>query len=165
MTPSTRNMPPRITIVGIGSAHGDDAIGWRVILELSQHEALPCRLAIVRHPVDLIECMEGVDELHVCDACWGSQPGRIHRWTWPDSALESFGWSGTHDMHVVGALQLAQTLGVAPKVIVVWGIEATRFQAADHLTDTSETAIRVMSQQLRQEVQSALGNVSASPWA
>ena len=165
MTPSTRNMPPRITIVGIGSAHGDDAIGWRVIHELSQHEALPCRLAIVRHPVDLIECMEGVDELHVCDACWGSQPGRIHRWTWPDSALESFGWSGTHDMHVVGALQLAQTLGVAPEVIVVWGIEATRFQPSDHLTDTSETTIRVMSQQLRHEVRAALGNASARPSA
>jgi hydrogenase maturation protease len=163
MTPSSRNTPPRITIAGIGSAHGDDAIGWRVIHELSQHEALPCRLTLARHPVDLIECMEGVDQLHVCDACWGSQPGRIHRWTWPDSALESFGWSGTHDMHVVGALQLAHALGVAPKVIVVWGIEAARFQPAHHLSDTSETAIREMSQQLRQEVRTILEIASASP--
>ena len=46
------NMPHEIAVVGIGSQHGDDCIGWRVIDEVDQGvEGVHC--VKIRVPIDL----------------------------------------------------------------------------------------------------------------
>jgi Ni,Fe-hydrogenase maturation factor len=72
----------RILIVGLGSAHGDDQAGWLVVKNLaSQCQEYPditvCRASI---PLDLLDWIEGIDVLHICDACESTKsPAKLHR--------------------------------------------------------------------------------------
>ena len=142
----------RITIVGIGTPHGDDSIGWHVVQELGQSGILPCQLVVARNPIELLDHMEMSEKLHICDACWGEQPGRIHRWQWPQEELTGFRWTGTHDFDVVGALHLGQQLSLLPRETVLWGIEAIRFEAGDSLSESSRQAIRNLAKLIQQEI-------------
>lgn len=65
------SQPQRILVAGLGSPYGDDQAGWLVVEKL----ALQCREdpdIMVRRasiPLDLLDWMEGVDVLPICDAC------------------------------------------------------------------------------------------------
>ncbi len=95
----------KVLVAGLGSAHGDDQAGWLVaeqvlknvsgtleaseaqdengMSESSRHlfQHVVVRRAII--PLDVLDWLEGVSILHVCDAFEATQShGKLHRFTW-----------------------------------------------------------------------------------
>ena len=117
---------PESLIVGIGSPHGDDQAGWLVVDQLSK----TCRqrhvaMGKASAPVDLLDWIDGIEQLVVCDASRGlGQVGTIRRWSWPNDGLQQARWSGTHDLSLPEVLQLAQRLDRLPHQVAIWSVEA-----------------------------------------
>lgn len=112
-------------VVGVGSDHGDDRLGW-LLADWLQDRALPgvC-VRKARTPLQLLDWLTDISQLVVVDACRGSgQPGDIQRFTWPDVPALGGTFAGTHDVGLVEALRLAETLGSLPARVVVWGVTA-----------------------------------------
>lgn len=133
----------RTLIVGIGSPHGDDRAGWlvadRLAAVLGPNQAEIRRAA---SPMDLLDWLDDVGRLVICDACRGLQrAGQLRRWNWPASELPPVAWSGTHDLPLPAALALAQRLGRLPEQVVVWAIEGAGGSAADSLSVEVAAAI------------------------
>lgn len=83
----------QILFVGLGSHHGDDQIGWLVADRLATERDLPSSVAIRKAaiPLDLLDWLEGVDCLHVCDASQSAaSSGKLQRWDW-DNATKHAG--------------------------------------------------------------------------
>ena len=69
-----------VMVMGLGSPHGDDQVGWCVIDNLEQDGVVVAALRKVKDPVDILEDLAGVERLFVVDACKsGGQPGSITR--------------------------------------------------------------------------------------
>jgi len=115
-----------ILVVGVGSAHGDDQIGWLVAKELMRRSIRDCRVRVAATPLEILNWLEDCTHLHVIDACHGTDPpGTIYRLPWPCSEMELGEWSGTHDFDLTSVLGLAQQLEQLPSRVVVWGVEMT----------------------------------------
>lgn len=111
-------------LVGVGSPHGDDQLGWEVAkrMQRTQHNDMTVRLA--RTPTDLLDWLACVERLVVCDACRGAgKVGGVHRWTWPTNQLETLRWSGTHDVSLPAVLALAEQLERLPECVTIWAVE------------------------------------------
>ena len=126
------SQPGRL-IVGIGSAHGEDQVGWLVAEEvrrlLFQVPADPrVDVRIAKSPLDLLNWLDECgnnpfDGLLICDACRGPEgSGSVRRWIWPTDELKHFRFSGTHDFGLAATLTLADQLGRLPPVVAIWGI-------------------------------------------
>ncbi len=74
----------RTLFVGLGSPHGDDQIGWLVADRLAGDDTLPTTVTLKKAviPLDLLDWLEVIDCLHVCDAFQGAMPGELRRWEW-----------------------------------------------------------------------------------
>src|SRR5690242_14779067 len=107
--------------VGFGSSHGDDRVGWMVADALAPR--FPPR-AIVRHaaaPIDLLDWLDGVERLALCDACRGIGPvGTWRRWPSPLEELPAARVRHSHDVGLAATLELAQRLGQLPRDIRLW---------------------------------------------
>lgn len=119
-------MDTETLIVGIGSAHGDDQIGWRVAERIEQGIGQAgARVRKARSPVELMDWLDGVQRLVICDACRGlGRVGQVQRWTWPAQNVVGATWSGTHDLPLPAVLQLAERLGRLPPEVIIWSMEA-----------------------------------------
>jgi hydrogenase maturation protease len=124
-------------IYGIGSPNGDDQIGWCVVERLRSHlsQAWHAKSGLV--PMDLLNHLEGIVELHIVDACEGEEEeevGTIHRWEWPMQQLVSNPVSTSHDFSLSMTLELAASLGILPINVTVWGIVGKMFGPQDSLS-------------------------------
>lgn len=136
-------------IVGLGSPHGDDQAGWRVIdhlhaAGLSQDEA---RAAPT--PAALWDWCSSQCDLTVCDASDdGAAPGRIHRWRWPDDPFPARA-SGTHDLPLSEVLAIGVTLGCLPTHVTIWTISGAAFGAGRETSPEVLTASARLAEVLR----------------
>lgn len=120
-------------IVGIGSAHGDDRVGWLVAEQLREFaDRNQFELRIAKSPADLLDWLEGNQRLVICDACHGQgEIGELSRWLWPAPDISEITMSGTHNLSLPTVLTLAEKLGRLPNEVVIWAIEgATRQSTA-----------------------------------
>lgn len=149
-------MSAKILFVGIGSPHGDDQLGWHVADALADRlqtsdTAFPeevttglnspmlskGHIAVRKagNPVDVLDWIEGIERLIICDACRsGGPPGLAYRWNWPDRAIELVRSNGSHDLGLAGVLRLADRLQRIPPVVIVWGVEADGLKPQDDLS-------------------------------
>jgi hydrogenase maturation protease len=144
--------------VGIGSPHGDDQAGWFVADHLQRRVNslgdVLVRRAVV--PLDLLDWLDGVDHLHLCDACQsGAAPGKLLRWqwtaahdrphdknaSWPFNGLGALRSAGTHDCGLGQTLFLAERLKRLPAEVTVWGIEGRSFEPCESVSDEIQTAL------------------------
>ena len=135
-------------VVGLGSSHGDDRAGWLVAELLQQHSWQGVEIHIAKSPADLLDWIDGINQLVICDACYGmGQVGDLHRWSWPSDAIADAELSGTHNFSLPTVLELANRLGRLPQEIEIWAIEGRNHsphadvspkvrEAAQHLADT-----------------------------
>ncbi len=131
----------RTLVVGIGSPHGDDQVGW-LVAERLQHE-LPAGTDLRRAsaPGQLLDWLSDVDRLYVCDAC-DAMGGELkqqssthtHRWEWPAPVGMPVRSSGSHSFGLPQALGLAERLGTLPDSVVIYGIPGRRFEAFAELS-------------------------------
>jgi hydrogenase maturation protease len=113
----------RRVVIGIGSAHGQDAIGWRIVECLGRLGIDDVACEFARTPSEILDRCEGIDSLHLVDACIGPESGRLHQLQWPDERIVSLRWTSTHGIDVPGALQLATELGMLPASVTIWVME------------------------------------------
>lgn len=119
----------RTLVVGLGSSHGEDQAGWLVADQLARlagrPDSLPdCTVRRALIPLDLLDWLGGVERLVLCDACEAiDEPGRLHRWTWPDPAIAGCRSLTSHDFDLSNVLQMAAVLGQLPREVTIWGIE------------------------------------------
>ena len=114
-------------VIGIGSYHGDDQVGWFVAQQLARRLRDKADVRQALSPMDILNWIEGARRLLICDACRGSgEPGTIRRWTWPAAELERLSWSGTHSLGLPETLALAEQLGHRLHQTIIWTVEADR---------------------------------------
>jgi hydrogenase maturation protease len=146
----------RILVAGLGSPHGDDAIGWRVVDLLADHARMrytagdrpPATFRKFRTPIDLVSGLADIDQLHLVDA--GAAEGdaspvtRIdYRSSEDRSRLQSLWSVGTHDLGCLEALRLAESLDVLPPSVTIWVARGSGFAP---LTDLSPLASESIEQ-------------------
>ncbi|MHB8257823.1 MAG: hydrogenase maturation protease [Acidiferrobacterales bacterium] len=120
----------RIHIVGVGSPHGDDRLGWVAAGELRRSAGLaalpPLTLTIAerdRPGMDLLQGLEGLTALIVVDAvCTGLAPGTLHRLT-GDEIGGAAGTLSSHGFGLAAALELGRAMGCLPPRVAVFGLE------------------------------------------
>lgn len=131
--------PLPIRIVGLGSDQGDDAVGWSVVKAVNrklQNPAIQGRC--VATGAALLELLDGQGTLVVVDAvCSGGVPGTLHRLTWPIDRLERMRHWSTHGLGLAEALPLAQTLGLLPPRVEVWGVEIDSSATHAHVAEAA----------------------------
>lgn len=122
-------------IVGVGSAHGDDRIGWIVCDRLAGElktagSENDIEVVKLKSPIELMNWLpeersaKAPRRLIICDACSGlGGVGEVAHWQWPSTVFGDLHWSGTHDFSVLQTLTLADTLGRLPQSVDIWGIE------------------------------------------
>jgi hydrogenase maturation protease len=144
---------PKTLIVGLGSPHGDDQLGWRVAerlaLELASSD-IDVRTA--RSAGELLDWLGGFDQLIVCDACENQgSPGRVHCWNWPAAELSLARASGSHDFGLASTLALADELGYLPGVVIVVAVEEQKHgPAAEMSPEVAESVPQVVELILRE---------------
>lgn len=137
--PASRSLP---LIIGIGSPHGNDQIGWKVIEQLTS-QANSCWLGEFRKaavPHDLLDWLAAERPVHIVDAL-ASDANAPLRLTIAYDAQGSLQASfqdeedierncvfphlqsnSTHHFDLLSVLQLANALGNLPTQLVLWAI-------------------------------------------
>jgi len=112
-------------VVGLGSPHGDDQLGWVVVDRLRPRLPAGITADKVHGGLELLECLEGHEAAVVIDAAApAGRPGTIRSFAWPSTKLAHCGPWSTHGLGLVQALQLAETLGRLPQRVNIYTIEA-----------------------------------------
>jgi hydrogenase maturation protease len=120
-------MGSTLRVVGVGSPHGDDRVGWWLADRLAGGSRAGVEVVRAATPLDLIDDLDGVGTLIVADAVrgGGGPRGSVVIRRWPDEADLGAGRDGsTHGLGVVEALSLAVALGRLPGRVILFGIEA-----------------------------------------
>lgn len=114
-----------IRVVGVGSPHGDDQVGWRLAEGLAIETGSGIEAAVIADPIDLLGHLDGCETLIVLDACrTGRPPGTVTCLSWPEARLEATGGRSTHGFGVASALALADALGRLPPSVILFAVEA-----------------------------------------
>ncbi len=108
--------------VGIGSPHGDDRVGWEIARRLSRRKSSSLVVRSACTPAELLDWLEEIDILDICDAVASNEPGSLLCWSWPAAEIERAPFRGTHDMTLQAALMLAAELKRLPRCTRIWGV-------------------------------------------
>jgi hydrogenase maturation protease len=144
-------------IVGFGSHNGDDQFGWRVAERLSsQPWNVPLRIQIARSPGNLLDWLDGVEHLIVCDACQGLGPaGSLHAVNWPSPGLLGSRSSFSHGMTLPSALELAKALNRLPAKVKMIMVEARQYNTGCEMSPEVAAAVPRIVELIRLEIQHA----------
>jgi hydrogenase maturation protease len=112
-------------IVGVGSPHGDDQLGWLAIDRLRPRLSSGTSAEKVHGGVEILEILEGHDAAVIIDSARpAGLPGTRRVFTWPCPELAQVASVSTHSLGVVEALNLAETIGSLPRCVRIHTIEA-----------------------------------------
>jgi hydrogenase maturation protease len=112
-------------ILGLGSPHGDDQLGWVAIDRMRPRLPAGTYAHKIRGGFDLIEYLEGHDTAVVIDAASpAGRPGSIRSFTWPCPELVHCILLSSHGLGLVEAIQLTEALGRLPQHLKIYTIEA-----------------------------------------
>lgn len=123
-----------VGVLGIGSPHGDDAVGWRLIERLQERCDLPAAVAAVT-PMRLLDHIQPEGDLVIVDACAVElPPGTLVRCVWPDPRIAVGRHRSTHEFGVAETLRMAEALGRLSGRVVVFGVAIAAPIPGDTLT-------------------------------
>jgi hydrogenase maturation protease len=129
-------------VIGLGSNHGDDRIGWEVVAQLQAMRLARIQTYCTSDPLTIVDVSTNCSLLIVIDACLGTDsPGTVHRLVWPDSRLTATEGVSSHGVGLVAALRLAEALGKLPPRVIVFAIEADSGEPGSMLNPLVEAAI------------------------
>lgn len=116
----------RLAIVGVGSPHGDDQVGWLAIDRLRPDLPTDVRAVKVSGGADILELLtDGHDEVVIIDAAAPAGcPGLFRSFQWTGRTPGGCAPSGTHGLGLVEALHLAEALGRLPRIVLIATVEA-----------------------------------------
>ena len=131
----------RRLIVGIGSPHGADQIGWSVVEQLQKRRRVLAECRNVVKPVDLLDLLGDFEELIVIDAVQGMSGDLVERWTWPSDQIKDALSSGTHGFGLIQVLELAQELRLLPVCVTIIGVSVENSLSVASLSPTFDDSI------------------------
>lgn len=145
-------MASTMCVVGLGSPQGDDQIGWLIADALDAQGIIDVFVRKAASPADLLNWIGEVEWLGICDACRGAGTvGDWFCWSWPGLAIDQHTFAGTHDVSLRAVLNLAATLGQAPPVIKIWGIEVGSCGPGEPVSMTLLSRIPQIVESIRHE--------------
>ena len=125
-------------VIGIGNPErGDDAVGIQVARQVAveRHDVLTLEFD---DPSEALDAWGPEDTVIVTDAISsGGAPGDIHVVDVAEQKLPAGNWSagGTHALGLAAAVELARSLDLLPRRLVVVGVEAGRFGHGARISD------------------------------
>ncbi|MER3442053.1 MAG: hypothetical protein C4296_11890 [Gemmataceae bacterium] len=144
-----------VHIVGIGSDHGDDRIGWILVRRLAHSYPWPRQVHwhCLRDVQELLDRLDGQGTWVLVDAvCCAAAPGSSLRLTWPDDQLPALPPGNTHSFDVAGVLHMAQVLGQLPPLVVIWAIAGSCFDPGAPLSTALEAAVPALADRIAQDI-------------
>jgi len=152
--------PHPVRVVGVGSPHGDDALAWELVRQLESQldeESRP-EFHIVDGGQRLLDLFDGRGSLIVVDALApAGAPGTIYRFDWPDPRINRLRPGSTHDLGPTEALQLADTLGLLPLRVVIFGLEGVHVEPGTDVSPAVATAMHELVRRIASELVSDRG--------
>lgn len=135
-------------VIGIGNPdRGDDAVGVQVARQVARQVAAE-RLGVLTlefdDPSEALDAWEPEDTVVVADAIRsGGEPGDIHVVDVLEQKLPAGNWSagGTHALGLAAVVELARSLDLLPKRLVVVGIEAGQFDHGAPMSEAVQAAL------------------------
>ncbi len=118
-------------IIGLGSPHGDDRIGWELVRllegEAADGESLRLR-SCATVGGELLEFWKNADLAIIVDAVRGTGPPgslrRISLHPQPDPSVpESVRSLSSHGIDLPELIDLAEALGILPRRLLLYGVE------------------------------------------
>lgn len=141
------------SVIGVGSPHGDDHIGWLIADSLAVQNSHLFKVEKVPTPLDILDRLNNVDWLGICDACHGSgKAGTWNRWTWPNVEIIQQRFAGSHDFSLTAVLNLAARLGTLPGTVVIWGVEVETCRPSEAISSTALAAVDPVANAILQEL-------------
>jgi hydrogenase maturation protease len=135
-------MSPSSLLVGIGSPHGDDSVGWVIARRVANRVGNSLQVRCARTPSELLDWLEGIDTLEICDALASEAAvGSVSCWQWPAPEIERAPFSGSHDLSLPAVLALAEGLGRLPLRVRIWGVGIKPGGALDSLSAAAAAAV------------------------
>lgn len=127
-----------VLVIGIGNPdRGDDAVGVHVARQVAA-ERLDILALEFDDPSEALDAWTAEDTVVLADAISsGGRPGDIHVVDVRQQRLPAGNWSagGSHALGLAAVVELARSLDLLPRRLVVVGVEAARF---DHGAEMSE---------------------------
>lgn len=124
-----------LLLVGLGSPHGDDAVGWQIAERINEAALPGVRVRNAATPLDMLDWLDGVETLVICDACQAAAaPGNMYHWRWPAKELSVLRAGGSHDFGLPAVLQLAERLGRLPSDVRIYGVSGRSFEPGKSLS-------------------------------
>ncbi|TWT91270.1 hypothetical protein [Stieleria varia] len=148
-------------IIGIGSPHGDDQIGWLAIDELLLHGELPCRAIKVSNPLQCLDHLDRAERVLIIDAAVGMDVCVLSmRYDassqWDDCAtINTKDPRGTHDLGLPSVLELALNLGHRVDHVEIWLVRGSQFQPLSAVSEAALAGTHECVQRIVQEVADA----------
>ncbi|SDI35660.1 hydrogenase maturation protease [Paraburkholderia phenazinium] len=150
------NAPRKVLVVGMGNPdRGDDGIGTIVVRRLAGR--LSGDVAVVERSGDVLSLIEdwaGFDALVLVDAVApATARGRIHRLDLATEQLRrGMSFASSHALGVAETVELARTLALAPRDIVIYGVEGGSFVGGDSMAAEVEAVAEEVAQRVIVEV-------------
>lgn len=112
-----------VTVFGIGSPHGDDAVAWRVVEQLHASRVpsgatLEC---LDRPGIRLLSRFEGVEAVVLIDAVAGLAPGEVRLLGMDEAAALEQPWT-SHGFGLGQTLAMGRVLDALPPRLEIVGI-------------------------------------------
>lgn len=144
-------------LIGIGSPHGDDAVGWQLVDRLQGRAGVVAE-CLALGPGQLLDAVRDCGRAIVIDGCAsGRTPGTITRLVWPDPRIAAAGPRSTHGLGVAELLQLAATLGWLPPQVVLFGVEVGDCRPGGTLSPAVAAALPELERQVLAELSTTDG--------
>jgi hydrogenase maturation protease len=131
-------------VIGMGNPdRGDDAVGVLVARQVAA-ERLDVLALEFDDPSEALDAWGSADTVIIADAISsGGRPGDVHVFDAVEQKLTAGNWSagGTHALGLAAIIELARSLDLLPKRLVVVGVEAGQFDHGAPLSEAVKAAI------------------------
>jgi len=148
--------PRKVLVIGLGNPdRGDDGFGAMVAHDLVGR--VPTAVVVIARRGDMLSRIEdwvGFDVLVCIDAAAPfGVPGRIHRIDLNSDELpRSVRSISSHALGLAEVIELARTLQLAPRKVIVYAVEGGSFDSGGPLTPAVAAAVRVVADRVVAEV-------------
>jgi hydrogenase maturation protease len=136
---------PSTLVLGVGNILlSDEGVGVHVI-ETLKGQDLPPDVEVLdggTASLELLNIMANRDKVIVIDAVeGGGEPGTIYRFTPDDIKYHSMTFTSLHQISLLETLTDAKYLGIAPKTVVILGIEPKEMDLGLEMTTEAAAAV------------------------
>lgn len=132
-------------VIGVGNEfRGDDGVGRNVVRQLA--EKIPSGVELHESTGEALSLMElwgNASKAILVDATEGGEaPGEVFRMDASEEGLPTtFFHASTHAFSVAEAIEMARSLGQLPEIVIVYGIQGTRFEHGNDLSAEAKRGV------------------------